>query len=316
MFRVNDVYDESKRIVGSCSDTILFRWMGDAVSLVANKADFEGWKGWLDICTSGGTCVTAPREVETIIGVNIGGHPTLAYDQLFNFHLNGPGDCHPCGWSWQDQGNWHPVYRDILTPAKLVAYVSSTADNGKSLVVYGFDSAGNKLRRQVNGVWMDGYQVPTIYGYAIPDAGAPIVARITVVDKAITAGPVRLSTIDDSGLTGVTLGVYEPDEELPQYRRIKLHRSCDWVRIAYRKTNPTFGSRYDHIPLRSRIAFLNAMRAVKFYADVDLGNAHAFEADAARLEIESQRMAEPPTFAPVQMVDLNGINDRDDYDIR
>jgi hypothetical protein len=198
----------------------------------------------------------------------------------------------------------------------LVAYTSSAADNGKELLVFGFDDAGNKLRRQVNGSWVDGYQVPTIYGYAIPDAGAPLVARITMVQKAETVGPVRLSTVDDSGLTGVTLGVYQPDERLPQYRRIKLHKCCDWVRIAYRKINPTFSSRWDHVPLKSRLALLNAVRAVKYYAETDLGNAHAYEADAARLEIEAQRVAEPPAFMPIQVVDLNGLVDKHDFDIR
>jgi hypothetical protein len=318
MFRVEDVWDESKKIVGSCSDIALFRAMSDAVTLIANKAEFEGWKGWLDICTSGGSCVTLPREVETVLAVNIGGKPTLGLSSLFNFHLNGPGDCTcACNWTWQDQGGWHSTYRDLTEGHKLVGYVSTSSDNGKALIVYGFDTAGNKLRRQVGGVWLDGYQVPTIYGYAIPDAGAPVVARIIGVQKDETDGPVRLSTIDAGGPTGgIVLGVYEPDETLPQYRRIKLGCSCSWVRIAYRRTTPLLTSRYDRVTLKSRLAFLNAMRAVKYYHDVDLGLAHAYEADAARLELEAQDASEPPTFHPIQVVDMNSLRDKGDEDIR
>jgi hypothetical protein len=316
MYRVDDVYDEAKKVVGSCDDIKLFRWLGDAVTLIANKADFEGWKGFIDICTTGQNCITLPREVETVIGVNLGGKPTLAYDQLFNFHLNGPGDCMPCAWSWQDQGGGHPTYRDIITPSKVIAHLSTPSDNGKALVVFGYDSFGNKLRRQVNGTWYDGYQVPTIYGYALPDAGAPKISRIVAVEKVETVGPVRLSTIDDSGLSGITLGIYEPDEILPQYRRIRVHASCTWARIAYRKINPTFHSRWDHVPLKSRIALLNGVRAVKFYSDTDLGNAHSFESDAARLEIEAQRASEPVAFFPIQVVDMNNPQDKNDYDIR
>lgn len=317
MFRVDDVYDESKKIIGSCNDEQLFRWMGDVVTLIANKAEFEGFKGWIDICTgsSCGMCVTLPREVETVLAVNIGGKPSLGLDQLFNFHLNGPGDCrHTLEWSWQDQGAWHPVYRDLVTPAKLVAYTQTPEDNGKQLLVYGYDKNGNVLREKVGGEWRDGYQVPTIYGVAVPPVGAPEIARITRVYKDRTAGSIRLSTTDDSGNTGTLLAVYEPDETLPQYRRIRLNKKTSWIRVAYMKTNPVFHSRYDHIPLRSRMGFLLGMQARKHYKDLQIADAHAFEADAARLEMEAQRKVEPATFAPIQIIDMNNPRDKSDYD--
>lgn len=333
MFRVDDIYDEAKKIIGSCDDVKLFRWLGDAVSLIANKGDFEGWKGYLDICTSGCSCtggggcnnargcgrkcVSLPREVQTVIAVNIGGQPALGRAQLFNFHLNGPGDCRTtCEWAWTDEGENHCTYRDLIHPAKLVAYLQSPQDTGKTLTIFGFDKDGNVLRRQENGVWLNGYRVPMIYGYAIPDVGAPEIARITGIFKDPTVGTVRLSTIDDSGATGVLLSIMEPDETLPQYRRIQLNRSCNWVRIAYLKTNPTFESRFDHIPLSSRVGFLLAVSARKMYSDLQIGEAHAFEADAVRLEVEAQMKKEAPLLFPVQVVDLNNIRDKTDYDIR
>lgn len=319
MFRVDDVYDEAKKIIGSCDDTTLFRYLGDAVTMIANKGEFEGWKGWLDICTSGdGLCVTLPREVETVLAVNFGGKPTLGYGTFFNFHLNGPGDCrHSCDWSWQDQGNWHCTYRDLATPAKLVAYLQTPEDDGKELIVYGYDSAGQLLRRFENSEWKNGYRVPTIYGVAVPDVEAPTIARITGVFKARTVGSIRLSTTDDSATTGVLLGVYEPDETLPQYRRIRLNKKCSWVRIAYRKTNPTFFSRYDHVPLKSSLALTLAVQARKYYKTERLNDAVAYEANAARLELEAQAVAEPnTTFNPIQVHDgADSLIDKDDYEI-
>lgn len=334
MFQLTEIFDEAKKIVGSCDDTKLFRWIGDAVSLIANKADLEGWKGFLDICSSGCSCreldsicnspagcgrrcITLPREVETVIGVNIGGQPAMGYNQLFEFHLNGPGSCRTvCEWKWQDQGNYHCTFRDLIRPSKLVAYLSTEADNGKSLVVFGYDDKGNVLRRQEGGQWLNGYRVPTIFGVAVPDEGAPKVARITGVFKDRTVGNIRLSTIDDSGATGVLLGLYEPDETTPQYRRIQLNRSCNWARIAYIKTNPTFFSIYDHIPLKSRIALLMGVQARKHYSDRAYDLAHSCEADAARMELEAQQKAEPPVYFPVQVVDMSNPRDKYDYDIR
>jgi hypothetical protein len=333
MFRVDDIYDEAKKIIGICDDTKLFRWCGDAVSIVSNKADLEGWKGYLDICSQGCTCtqgstcnnpagcgrrcIALPREVETVIGVNIGGQPVLGRDQLFSFHLNGPGDCRTvCEWAWSDKGNFHCTYKDLIHPAKLVAYSQIPIDNGKVLTVFGYDEAGNVLRRVENGQYINGWNVPIIYGVAVPGEGAPTVARITGLYKDPTAGSIRLSTIDDSGATGTLLSIIEPDETLPQYRRIQLNRNCNWVRIAYMKNDPIFHSRADHIPMKSRLAFLIGVQARKMYADLQIPEAHAFEADAARLEIEAQQKREAPLYHPVQVIDQSNPRDKHDYDIR
>lgn len=319
MFQVSDVWDEAGKIINSCNEPLLLRWLSDSVTLIANKADFEGWRGYLDICsTSGGTCISLPREVDSVYGVNINGNPSLGVGQLFNFHLNGPGDCsRGCELKWQDLGGMWPVYQDITVPSKVVAHVEKESDNGAEFIIYGYDSAGNPLRREnADGTWSDGYQVPVIYGYAIPDDVAPTIARIDRVFKARTNGTLRLSTIDNDGNFGTLLAVYEPDETHPQYRRIKLNRACSWVRIAFRRTSPIFRSQYDHVPLKSRLAFLLAFRAVKKYSEGLIADAHAFEADAARLELEAQNASEPVTYTPVQVLDHNGLNDKTDYDIR
>jgi len=333
MFLINDIVEEGRKIVGACSEQKFLAWCSDVVTMIANKGDFEAFKGYLDICTAGcpscestGTscnrhdcgrrCVALPREVETVIGVNIDGIPSLGFGQLFNFHLNGPGDRMSCDRSWQDLGQFYSTYRDLITPSKLVAYLQTAEDNGKQFIVYGYDSAGNKLRREVSGQWLDGYAVPTIYGVALPDAEAPLIARITAVFKDESVGTFRLSTIDDSGITGVTLGIYEPDERLPQFRRIRVNRPCSWLRIAYRKSSMIFRSRWDHVPLKSRLGFLLGLQARKNYSDLDLAGAHGFEADATRLELEAQQQAEAPTLSPVQVVDrAQNLREKCDYDI-
>lgn len=317
MFLVADIFSEAKKIVGSCDDATFYRWLTDATALVCNKLEPEALRGYVDICTTGGgRCLSLPAEVSTILAVNLCGHPTLGKDVLFSFHLNGSGDRNSgCEWSWMDQGGAHSTYRDIVEPTKLVAYLQRSEDTGAALLVYGFDGSGNRLRHQVSGTWIDGYPIPTIYGYAIPDSAMPLIARITGVLKSKTAGNVRLSTIDDSGATGTLLGVYDPDETLPQYRRIKLGRCSPWVRVAYRITNPTLSTQQSRIPLRSRTAFLLSLRALQFYNNQDLGLAAQYEANAMRMELEAQQAAEPPTFAPIQVVDYNNLQDKHDIGI-
>jgi hypothetical protein len=334
MFLINDIWDEAKKTVGNCNDALLLKWISDAVALTANKADLDGLRGYLDVCTAGCSCavtgsicnspagcgrrcVSLPREVETVIGIQVGGQPVLFRGELFQFHLNGPGSCRTiCEWAADDRGHNFCTMRDIITPAKVVAYLQTEADNGKKLIIYGYDDKGQVLRHQVNGQWCDGYLVPTVFGAAIPDVEAPNIARITNVFKDITVGNIRLATVDSSGTTGINLAVYEPDEQVPNYTRLQLNRSCNWVRIAYLKNNPVFKSRWDHIPLRSRRGLLVMLQAVKNYNDKFYADAHSCEADGARMEIEAQLKAEPPTYNPIQVLDMSNPRDKYDYDIR
>lgn len=318
--------------MGICDTLKKYRWAADVVTMIANKADLEGWKLFLDICThgcacaTGGSCssnpcgrrcITMPREVQTVIAVNIGGRPALGLNSLFSFHLNGPGDgCQSCSFSWTDAGAWHSTYRDLLVPAQLVTHLQGPEDNGRMFIIYGYDKDGNKLRREECNTFIDGWRLPTIYGVAVPDSTAPFVARITGIYKDETAGTIRLATTDSTGQSGVNLGVYEPDERTPQLRRIVLNRACDWVRVAVIKSNPSFHSQFDHVPLQSRMGFLLGMQARKAYAALQLAEAMQFEAQAARLEQEAQNKLEAPLYAPIQVLDrAASLRDRSDYDI-
>jgi len=333
MFTLQEVFKQGQDIIGKCSVELFLQWSTDVVQMISSKIDTEPFKGTLDICTRGCSscnsgkpcdrglgcgkkCVTLPREVGTVLAVNIGGQPTLGMANLFSFHLNGPGDCRQsCEWAWQDMGANFPTYRDLGIPAKVVAYLQTPEDNGKKLIIYGYDSAGNVLRRTEGGITIDGYLVPTIYGVAVPDDTAPLIARITGVSKEVSVGSIRLATINSSGATGVNLATYEPDETLPQYRRIQLNRSCNWVRVTYLKSNKKFTSMFDHVPMLSQLAFLIGMSARKNYATYQLAEAHAFEADAARLELESQMKLEAPLYFPVQIIDRSNPRDKFDYSI-
>ncbi len=335
MFTVDSIWTDAKKILGTCDDDKAFRWIGDATGLVANKEDLEGIKGYLDICTAGCSChenttcgssagcgrrcVSLPREVMTVIGVNVGGQPAVGLGQLFSFHINGPGDCRrgQCEWSFEDKGFGWPTYRDIIHPAKVVAFVSSAADNNVPFVVFGYDDQGNVLRRQENGVWLNGYLVPTIFGVAVPDVGAPNISRITHIQKGLSVGQITLAQIDNTGAAHHVLGTYEPDETLPQFRRLRLNRSCSWVRIAFIKTIQEFRYKSDHIPLSSRLAFLMALQARKFYSELRMAEGQQYEATAARLELEAQlKLESPNSIMPPQVMDWSNPRDKFDYDIR
>lgn len=295
---IEDILEDAKRIFGECDLPSILTNVDDAVELLANKGDWDPLLGFADLCCQG-PCIALPRIVDVPIAINVGGHPTIPRNSLWRFHYNGMGDCGTsCAWEWVDQGNV-ATYFDLPCPAKLVAVVDNEEDIGKELWVYGRDDQQRVLRTQMpDGSWQDGILIPTLYSVSVPNPTAPCVAHIDRVRKQLSVGPIRLQTLDASSGTGTVLGAYDWDETDPQYRRIKLSRSCDFVRIAFRRRVFKSRSIYDPIPIHSRYAMKMAMTAVKFYNQTDFNNGQAFEATAARLIEERERVAAPTAPAP------------------
>jgi|SRR5688572_15416017 len=313
MIIVEDIYEDAKEIFGICNQRRLFTLITDSIELLANKGEVDPLIGYVDICVDG-ECVTLPREVETVLGVNIGGRPALGHDEVFSFHLNGPGDFKTsCNYSWYNTGAF-PTYRDLRCASKLIAFLDSEEDTGKQLWVLGFDDQNRPLRTKIGDTWRDGLLVPTVFGYALPDSSAQSVSRITGIIKDPTVGNVRLSSFDNSTFTGTLLGVFEPDETVPSYRRIRINRGCDWIRLMYRKRSAKIIALNDRILLHSRIALVLAMRAVKKYAESDLASGLQFEAQATRLLTERENCVTSPTANPIQVEHRTGITSEDVID--
>jgi len=313
MLTVNEVWDDVKTIAGHCKEDKLFRFLTDAVEILAQKGDIDPLIGVLDICVDHNSCITLPAEVETPIAINVCGHPAHGQDFLFNFHLNGPGDnaC-PCRWSWKDEGN-HPVYKDLRCASKLIAFLDDERDAGKLLRVFGFDQENRPLQTKVGDIVEAGLRVPMIFGYSLPAAQDPMVSRITGIVKDLTVGNVRLSSFDSSTSTGTLLGVYEGNETKPSYRRIKISPCASWVRMVYRKKNFELRSLNDRIYLHSRPALLCMLRSLKFLIDGDLANSMNYEANATRLITEKQWTLGTPVGSPLQVDDRNSISDKYDH---
>jgi len=312
MIIVEEIFDSAKEIFGHCNEPKLFRQITDSIELLTTSGDIDPLIGSVDICVDG-NCVTLPREIETPISVNVCGRPAHGQDRLFEFHLNGPGsrDC-SCRWSWTDEGQF-PTYKELKCPAKLTVQLEDERDSGKLLRVFGFDVYNRPLQTKVGDIVEPGLQVPTIFGYSIPSAQDPIVSRITGIVKDTMLGNARLSSFDSSTSTGTLLGIFEPDEVKPQYRRIRISPSSSWIRMVYRKRTYEITSIKDRIFVHSRPALLLAMRAQKWYSDGDLANGNLYEANAIRLLTQKEWTLGTPQGNPLQVDDRNSISDKCDY---
>lgn len=272
MIIVEDIIEQIRDVIGTCSDSVAYGILNEAIELLANTGHWSPLVGFMDICTQG--CeITLPDDVEAPLAINVGGHPREYNNKWFEFHLNGPGsECCPssCSFGWVDKGDF-PTFRDPDEASRLVAYPDTTEAAGTNLRVYGYDECGKWIMEtDCSGALVDGFTVPVL-AFGVPSAQK--IKRITRVSKPITNGFVKLVAVEGNG---VLLGYYRPGETNPAFRRIKVSGAgcgplCStgctttWVRMSFRRKVFKVENGSDSIPLHSVTALKMAVMAVQKY---------------------------------------------------
>lgn len=295
---VRDFYAQAKSMFASCSEAEIFGRLTDASRLLANKGVNDPLLGELEICTCD-ACITLPRDVGTVLGVDVCGNPTLLQDQWFKYHINGPGarganaGCGPI----TEMGQVC-TFRDPAHPAYLTAEVASAADNNKKLRVFATraDNGQKIFTPGPDGKLYEGFLVPLIFGYPQRNPAVPAMGKIYRISKETTKDFVKLFAVRASdGASQTLIGHYEPDETEPSYRRIKTrHKSS--VLVKYKKATLEVRSMSDWLNFTNYEALRLACRAVKYRLDDKLDEARKFEEEASRIlaeETEALRPAGP-----------------------
>lgn len=317
MIVVSDIIDEVKQTVANCDDDVAYRAMNLAIDLLSNKGNWNPLVGFVDICSEDRT-FALPYEVEVPLAVNVGGRPANFRNKWFEFHLNGPGsDCCNafCDYSWEDLGMW-PTFRRVSKDTQLCFTSSDASDVGATIVVYGNDENGQQLTRSDDaGV--------TIYGWeytieATETFDSRIVTQITRISKPVTKGFVTLAGLEEDETVSVTLGIYQPPETEPSYRRLCVQgarcttkgcccspNQCDnhrtWVRMRFRRKNFTVSQPTDMIYLHSRMSLLMGVKAVYEYQANRLGEGDGYLAKALEFLNDAQGAKSGPKQIRLQM---------------
>jgi hypothetical protein len=307
MLTVADIWPDANEILGDCDEVKVYRYVSDAIELLANKGEWDPLRGYVDICCSGRT-VTLPTEVETPLAVLINGLPAVPNDALFAFHINGPGDtCDgwaPCQFTWMDQGLW-PTYSDLPGPRKLWAVSTDVRDVGVSILIYGEDSTGSTLREDVPPI--DGMLLPIQYGSS---AMSPVaVNRILKVTKPVTKGRIKIYSSDysnaDCNNSGTIVSDMQYWETSPLYRRILLSQGARWARVYFRRATARVSKQTDLIPLHSRFGLVAMIQAINYYRKQQPDSGLMYESQAVRWMQEKEQALMPPGGFPIQ-VDVRG----------
>lgn len=219
--RYSDVKTACAKVLGmAASDSRVL----DYVNRGCERLLYEGL--WVNtnvryaVCVNN-NCLTWPRDVETIEHVAICETPGIVRNQWYEFLEAGPGIAGECGPSMTliDRGN-AITFDDITTTGyKLAIYSDGTESAGNVLVRY-YNSTGNKVYTSSGGSIIEGENL------AIPAAGAYTYSTYEVlpnglyhVAKPVTNRVIRLYAYKVSDSSLIPLAYYEPDEEVPEYRR-------------------------------------------------------------------------------------------------
>lgn len=293
---VSEIYPDAKAAFEGCDEPTILRRLTDAVKLLSDQGILDPNLSQMDLCVCNG-CATLPRDVGTVLGINTNGHPTLLQDQWFEYHINGPGsqECQACNISYE-MGQFC-TYKDPSQPCYLIAETRRAADNNKPLRVYALDENGNKIfTAGPNNTLQEGFLVPMIFGFSQRNPVAPALTSIYRIIRDQTVDFVRLIAVNKSdGVSQTQIGYYEPDETVPQYRRIKVPNKSH-VRIKYKKENIELRSQTSWINCDNRQALYLACRAVKYRMLDKFDSATAAEKEAVRIisnEAQSKRPAGP-----------------------
>jgi len=285
---VSDIYEDARDAFGKCDQAMIFRRMGDAINLLANKN--PAWNpliGYLEACVCN-ECVALPRDVKTPLTVAICDNPAFPRDRWFEFHINGPG---PAGctskWFWDDRGEV-PIFREITTPSRIQAILQTAQDDGKSLRIYGFDANDRELYTiDSSGVATEGILVPMNFASPQATPSSTLIKRITRIRRAETANFVQLFAIDPATSLSTLIGYYYPDEIEPRYRRIRV-KSGTTVKMMYRRNTRDIRTMNDYVPIDSRMAMIIAMKSVREYLHGNNVTAEQLSAQATNLLNDEQ----------------------------
>lgn len=308
-FTVSDIIQEVKSSdgVGNCDNTQVFSYLTDALKLISDKAHYDFTLGTLDI-TVCDACATLPDFVKTVLSVTTCGQPTYLRDSWYQFHINGVGSERWTDCGYTDELGQFCTFRDPVAASQLVAVVEETSDNNKEVRVFGWDINGERIYSDgPNGTRLDGFLVPTISGYPLPNPNAPLIARIDRISLQLPRkGMIRLVAVDpantDESTNKVLIGVYEPTLQYPSYRRIRIACHNSWARIKYRKQDAVIRSLNDWIDVDNKLAILLACQAVRHYRAGRWEPGDAAADRATKFLSDGQNVKQTPTGIGPQVI--------------
>lgn len=237
--RYSDIKAACAKAVNLCTDDSQDRVI-DYVNRAVERLLYEGkWKGTTQtfrLCMSAENCIVWPREIETIEAIAPCNWPAPIRSEWFEFTENGFGvisDEANCLHALVDRGETCAFDEVVGSNKKLAVYADKDEGSGKFITLQFYDQYGQWVRTQYAGAWIDGEKlaIPATKGSYVYTTNIVKPGGLVRVQKDITHGVIRLYSYDTTSGALVPLAYYQPDEEVPVYRRsllpIGANNSCE-----------------------------------------------------------------------------------------
>lgn len=266
-------------VLGVCStDERLLQWANSAQERLLARGRWWGTTVKAKFCVSNGY-LTWPREVAVIEKVNLCCTPISTHGLWYEFgeYINpyccyGRNDPHLV-----DIGN-SPTTSDIAAGKRVIAYSTHLDDDGKYIIVQGYDTNNAWVRTEVAGAPIDGERIELDTAGTV---SSTTWNSITSIIKDETDYDVLLYQYDFATLAvEQQLGRYQPNELYPDYRRSILRNICNGCCTQEDCDNPVYTidalATLQHVPvsadndwfvIQNQPALELAMKAVKLEED-------------------------------------------------
>jgi hypothetical protein len=307
-----DVYDDAAEIFGPIGRQRLFDKITEAMELLANKSQWDGMDGYVDIVTDQRGYVTFPRRVETPVAVNFNRSPAQIRNKWYEFHMNGLGS-DPVRGDFLDDLGESPLIIDLEDgPMRLFAQTGLTSDGDTVIRAYGYDNTGEWVRTLEGDKFVDGEIVPVTV--VAPNDASTVTVQTTTnefrqvfrVTKEETDMPVTLfgtasqyaaadytnPKVSNAPVTPKLLAFYDADETEPMFRRMRVPTYVTWLRMRYRLRTMKITKMSDVLNMRSKTALVTMMRGLKAL-ETDANAYQAQETIAIKLISEEQMSRSP-----------------------
>jgi len=266
----NDTSGRLATIINRSCERLLY---GDG----KGSSKWQGTYGKYRICVSGTSCLTLPREIETVEAWALDHDPHQVRGEWYEFLELGPGlqgDSHRAGWQLIDDGEVVSFDQPAGTGQKLAVYCDVTEASGASILVkYYREDTKEKQRTVVSSVNMEGEVITfAAAGNYVLSTQTVMAGGLYGVIKPATKGVVRLFAYDTVALTYRPLAVYEPDEQIPVYRQVRIPSLANLNKVGQTPHSVTVLAKFRFIPARVDNDFIQipSLEAVRLGAQAIL----------------------------------------------
>jgi len=308
-----DVFDDAADIFGPIGRQRLFDKITEAQEMLANKSQWDGMDGYVDILADGRGYISLPAKIEIPIGMSYCKTPAQMRSRWYEFHMNGMGGCgQPCD-TWDDAGEY-PLIIEPPSPVRLYAISNFESDRGAILRAFGYDQTGNWIRSLENGQYVDGEIIPvSVRTNSEAPSTIPVTShefnQVTRISKSVTDMQIEVwggtsnyipedftdppISNTDNPVTPTFLAYYEAEETEPMFRRIKVPCWVRWIRMRFRVATLKITKMSDVINMKSKTALATMLRALKAIESGQLDVAQGFQQTAVQLISEEQNSRNP-----------------------